>query len=52
MRVGRFASRAVLFCAIALTGCSAADRQERSWTEDVRLEDGASVQIEAWAYAP
>jgi len=33
-------------CAIALIGCSAANREERSWTEDVLLEDGTAVRIE------
>jgi hypothetical protein len=32
--------------AIALTACSSADQGERSWTEDVLLDDGTTVQIE------
>jgi hypothetical protein len=44
--MNKLISRSALFCAIALMGCSAADRQERSWTEDVLLEDGTIVQIE------
>jgi hypothetical protein len=44
--VNKLASRSALLCAIALIGCSAANREERSWTEDVLLEDGTAVRIE------
>ena len=34
--------------AIAITGCSSSNREERSWTEDVQLEDGSIVGIERY----
>jgi hypothetical protein len=37
---------ATLIVTATLIGCAASDREERQWTEDVRLEDGGTVQIE------
>jgi hypothetical protein len=37
-----------ILVAITVAGCSGSSREERSWTEEVQLEDGSTVGIERY----